>query len=182
MSSIPLQILGNKYGRLTPISKVKSRKDGRLVYLCECDCGQKTEVKGTLLNKGVTKSCGCLWKEAISCEPEVASFNALYLEYSIGAKRRNLEFSLTKEQFRNITSSNCFYCNIEPKQQARRKGRNNGLYTHNGIDRKNNNGYILDNCVACCKICNIAKATLIESDFYIWISRCFTNLNNKGLI
>ena len=36
----------------------------------------------------------------------------------------------------------------------------------NGIDRVNNNiGYILNNCVACCKYCNIAKGVRTITEF-----------------
>lgn len=64
-----------------------------------------------------------------------------------GAKKRNLLFCLSLEQFEKLTSQTCFYC---------------GNFSENkeycGIDRVNNNvGYILENCVPCCARCNDVK-------------------------
>lgn len=54
---------GNKYGRLTVISRSLDpalQKDGRAMWLCQCECGNKVVVAGKLLRNGQTKSCGCL--------------------------------------------------------------------------------------------------------------------------
>ena len=54
--------IGNKYGRLTILSRAKNKKDG-VYWHCLCDCGNEIDVKGTSLRCGNTKSCGCLQKE-----------------------------------------------------------------------------------------------------------------------
>ncbi len=42
----------------------------------------------------------------------------------------------------------------------------NEPYIYNGIDRvKNEVGYEVENCVACCKTCNIMKQGLSKEDF-----------------
>lgn len=42
----------------------------------------------------------------------------------------------------------------------------------NGVDRIDSNiGYITNNIVSCCKICNIAKNNLHYNDFISWINR-----------
>jgi len=46
---------GQKFGRLTLISYVRSKK-----YLCECECGNKKIVRSQSLLNGHTKSCGCI--------------------------------------------------------------------------------------------------------------------------
>jgi len=53
---------GQKYGKLTVISKAESRVKGRTYWLCECDCGNTLEVRGDSFKKGNTRSCGCLKK------------------------------------------------------------------------------------------------------------------------
>lgn len=40
--------------------------EGKILWICECDCGNITTVKGKHLKNGNTKSCGCLQREAIS--------------------------------------------------------------------------------------------------------------------
>ena len=60
-----LDLEGQKFGRLTAIKKV-GNSNGHITWLCECECGKKTIVQATMLKKGRTRSCGCLWVEAIS--------------------------------------------------------------------------------------------------------------------
>lgn len=51
---------GMTYGRLA----VLSRAAGPTAHwLCACECGQKTVVRGNNLTRGRTKSCGCLSRE-----------------------------------------------------------------------------------------------------------------------
>lgn len=94
-----------------------------------------------------------------------SNFNLLYNGYKTHARSRNLEFNLTKEEFRILTKGNCNYCNIEPSSIKTRK-RCNGSYIYNGVDRKDNSiGYILENCTPCCGTCNSMKSNLSLEDF-----------------
>ena len=54
-----LNLIGKKFGKLTVIKQLESRKE-RSNWLCQCDCGNFKEVTSDLLIKGETKSCGCL--------------------------------------------------------------------------------------------------------------------------
>lgn len=56
-------ITGQKFGRLTAIKKMDYKKYGKTVWLCECDCGELTEVTVNDLLSGNTKSCGCIKAE-----------------------------------------------------------------------------------------------------------------------
>lgn len=56
-------LTGMIFGRLTIIERYGSNKRGDALWLCQCDCGNKTIVKGSNLRNGTTKSCGCLHKE-----------------------------------------------------------------------------------------------------------------------
>ena len=78
-----------------------------------------------------------------------ASLNYLIRTYKKNAKRRNIRFSLTKDQFRAITKKNCYYCNIAPYAKATNTGRFvNGSYIYNGIDRLDNKkGYTKEKIV-----------------------------------
>lgn len=56
-----IDLTGKRFGRLTVIKKSDKRdKSGSVYWDCECDCGNKCEIAGSQLRKGVTKSCGCL--------------------------------------------------------------------------------------------------------------------------
>lgn len=55
-------VTGQKFGRLTALHRLHNTK-GKTKWLCICDCGNLKEVTLNLLQRGETKSCGCLHKE-----------------------------------------------------------------------------------------------------------------------
>lgn len=74
LESVLMEIKMERYGRLTVISlnskKQRYRngkKDGFFYYYnCKCDCGNEVVVSKEHLKSGHTRSCGCLFTEAIS--------------------------------------------------------------------------------------------------------------------
>lgn len=52
-------MINKKFNKLTVISELDKRDNGEKVYKCVCDCGNITEVRGSHLRTGHTKSCGC---------------------------------------------------------------------------------------------------------------------------
>jgi len=174
-------LLGIKFGRLSPLELVGIDKFNRNLWKCLCDCGNyHTTNSGSLIN-GVVVSCGCYHKEQASKQHRKslgkANFNRLYEKYKGGAKRRKLEFSLSKEEFRKLTLGNCIYCGKEPSQIFNYKG-SYGTYTYNGVDRKNNSvGYVIENCASCCGICNERKGSMNYDEFILWIKMVYNNTN-----
>jgi hypothetical protein len=57
-----VDLAGRRFGRLTVLVQAENR-DGRVVWLCRCDCGADKSVKAIDLTRGVTRSCGCLRAE-----------------------------------------------------------------------------------------------------------------------
>ena len=57
---------GNKYGRLTVIKEYGRDKNGSVLWLCKCECGNEVVVRCDSLINGNTKSCGCLKRERAS--------------------------------------------------------------------------------------------------------------------
>ena len=173
-----LNLEGQKFGRLTALRDI-GNKGRRRLWECLCECGQFTAVVATDLKIGHTKSCGCLQKE--TCGRSVlpigeANSNQVFKAYKREAKKRNREFSLTKEQFKKLTSSDCFYCGVKPHNIRNGKG-SNGKFIYNGIDRINNTkGYTIDNCVTCCLICNQWKKAYTQQEFLMRIKLIYENL------
>ena len=74
--------------------------------------------------------------------------------YVKSAKKRNLDFTLSKALFESLLIQPCFYCGHSIPNQI------------NGIDRVDNNkGYIEGNVVPCCEICNTLKGTNHPQEF-----------------
>ena len=59
-----VDLTGMRFERLSVIGK--TRKNGRVAWLCKCDCGNETKPYTTELMRGRAKSCGCLQKEIAS--------------------------------------------------------------------------------------------------------------------
>lgn len=57
---------GRQYGRLTVIGlSERKTNNGRKLWLCECRCGNRCEVRGSDLTMGRVLSCGCFRKESV---------------------------------------------------------------------------------------------------------------------
>lgn len=158
--------------------RYKIKPYGRVpIWLCKCDCGNYKELTTCALSNG-QESCGCSLEyyrknhtNARKLPEGEAQFNNLYTSYQYRAKRKKIKFELTKNEFRKLTSNNCFYCNSKPSTICgKSKLKSNGVYVHNGLDRINSfKGYIKNNVVTCCEICNKAKRNLSIEDFIKWI-------------
>jgi len=177
-----LELIGQKFGRLTVIKFSHIDKSGHTYWKCKCDCGNETIVQGSSLKNGNTKSCGCLYAESTVKNrvagaakyrlPEgVAARNHILHNHKKNAKRRNIEQTLTDEQILELHKGNCYYCGALPSNINSPK-HGNGSYIYNGIDRiDNNKGYALANVVSCCKTCNYAKKDMSMEEFTVWLNR-----------
>jgi len=59
-----IDIAGQRFGRLTVLRISHVDKRYGSYWVCQCDCGKENIVRGTKLNSGHTKSCGCLHVES----------------------------------------------------------------------------------------------------------------------
>lgn len=85
-----------------------------------------------------------------------------YQLYQHSAKDRDINFSLSFEEFITFWQMPCTYCKSEIKTI--------------GLDRKNSEiGYIIENIAPCCHICNAMKSDLSYDE---WISHMKLILNN----
>lgn len=62
-----IDLTGKTFSRLLVIEDTYERnKNGHVIWLCKCDCGNITKVESHCLKNGNTQSCGCLHKETIT--------------------------------------------------------------------------------------------------------------------
>jgi 5-methylcytosine-specific restriction endonuclease McrA len=173
-------IIGTKFNRLTLLEIINitnkyNRKERKGIF--QCDCGNKRTISLCVVKQGKQKSCGCYKPGRL--EYGESSFKQLYKDYKVGAKRRKRFFSLTENQFKILTKSNCYYCGSKPNQIFKHP-RSYGEYIYNGIDRiDNNKNYTIDNCVTCCKICNICKGKLSQEIFMKQCEKITSYLTNQ---
>lgn len=62
----PLDLVGDRYGRLVVLEKLPERRRKHVVWRCICDCGAFDEVTTSELRFGRHRSCGCYQKERAS--------------------------------------------------------------------------------------------------------------------
>jgi len=173
-----IDLTGRRFGRLTVIKRsYPNSKYGRARWLCKCTCGNEIIIIGHNLKNGNTKSCGCLAIELAGNQRRlgfgVASMGYIYNKYKYNAKKRGYEWNLTKEQFKELTQQDCYYCGVKPKNKSKNTNCF-GDFIYNGIDRIDNaKGYTIDNVVPCCKLCNQAKMDLTLQEFKDWIKRAY---------
>lgn len=207
-------LISGKYNLLTVLGPAGSIKEWskakgdsyRLVYLFQCDCGNKVVHPLGRVANNVIKSCGCLKKESSA---ETGRLNSKLC-------RDNKHLFKTKKEFResnlnqlnNIKDelhetefpNNEIYQSYLKYKSAAKKVNRNFTLTHlefkdivikpcgycgkridnklSGIDRINNEiGYELNNSRPCCFICNQAKHALPENTFLQKIKEIYENLN-----
>ena len=58
-----VDITGQRFSRLTVVKVAERTADGRALWLCQCDCGNKIIAYSYNLRSGNTGSCGCFHLE-----------------------------------------------------------------------------------------------------------------------
>lgn len=61
-----LELSNKRFGRLVVVDRSHKGKRGEIFWLCQCDCGNTKTVRANQLTRGITKSCGCLHREAVT--------------------------------------------------------------------------------------------------------------------
>jgi hypothetical protein len=143
------------------------------MWVCKCDCGTEQVVSGYHLRHGESKNWGCRRNEAKELPKGVAGGNRVLSGYKRGAKKRNLSWELTNEQFFQLTQQNCHYCGLPPAMEMKSSPTSRtGVFVYNGVDRKDSSlGYTSDNVVPCCKECQKAKSNTPYDVFIAFINR-----------
>ena len=96
-----------------------------------------------------------------------------YGNYRRSASDKNLDFQLSQEDYEKIVCGSCYYCGIIAD-----KG-------FNGIDRKDQTqGYVIENCVNCCQMCNYMKGSLSDIVFIKMVEHIlsYNNLVKNGCL
>lgn len=151
-------------------------KNGQAYWLCKCkSCGKEKSARlGDIYNHMIPFITAAeLYATGALLPGNAGLYNYLYRRYKRSADERNLEWQLSLQDVKNLTSANCVYCGSAPSEEAlKRKFEDNRFMEFNGIDRiDNSQGYTTNNIVTSCYICNRAKSSLSQSAFYCWIKK-----------
>lgn len=167
-----LDLSNQKFNMLTCVEPTSDRAGPSIIWRCLCDCGSVCFKAADTIKDGRSKSCGCHKYKSVNG----SKFYLLYKIYQSNAKRRNIEFLISENEFQELIYKDCFYCGKRALQTSKKL---RGMY-YNGIDRiDNTKGYIKSNCVTCCKVCNRAKDIMTQKEFEDWVIRVFNNLKRS---
>lgn len=174
-------LIGRVFGKLKVVESAGIRKQYS-IWKCSCTCGGEKYARTNDLYTGRVRSCGCLrpgyWKNGHNLlQPGDAVRNTIIRAYKDNAKKHGFVWGLSLDEAIKLFSSNCYYCNCPPSRTRTRQNRK-GSFTYNGLDRKDNAiGYVINNVVPCCTVCNFKKGSTSHDDFISWIKSIAANLS-----
>lgn len=152
---------------------------GKQVW-CVCKCGKRKIVQESNLHSGYSTQClRCGRKQGGMKRRRPGNALKGYLKkYQEDAKLSGRSFTLTDEQFAEITSQDCHYCGQPPS--FIRKNSEWEAVRFNGVDRKDNSrGYDWDNVLPCCTPCNRSKLCRSYEDHMAYLFRIVKHLSGK---
>lgn len=96
-----LDLVGQKFDRLTVISRTDKNLQGNYSWLCRCNCGKEKIVSGSNLMTGHTKSCGCFAKERLVKRSTKHGHRC--------GDRTSMEYVVWKNMIQRCTNQKCRY-------------------------------------------------------------------------
>jgi hypothetical protein len=106
------------------------------------------------------------------------ALNHVYRQYVSLSKLRGFgQIGLTRDQVKVLIEQECFYCGAAPNVRTVILSHYPVQIAANGIDRLDNEkAYIFDNCVPCCRPCNLMKNKHGMKDFLARVERIYKRL------
>ena len=146
-----------------------------LYYLIQCkECGEIfSRKKDCIYNFKNLKCRNCIHNRHGMCLNTLL-YN-VFTHYKNNAKQRNIEWNLSEEEFKNIITQPCIYCGEAPDITKTSSYRDK-YEKITGIDRVDTTkGYFKENCVPCCKMCNIMKNKFSKEAFINKVKSIYNN-------
>lgn len=161
---------GQRFGKLVVVEKEKTRKNGEIVWRCECDCGGFSSTGSADLNRGVV-SCGC---RAFTGYKELSGARFSQIKGSAG-RRRKVYFD---EE--NITPKYLYELFIRQDKKCAITGQDIDLTNNASLDRiDSSKGYVDGNLQWVTKEINTMKWDFTQERF---VELCEMVVANKEKI
>lgn len=156
------------------VEKISDKKyKGSHLWECICICGNRKVLRAGPLQDGRLVSCGCrrIMRQSKKTKEEV-SIQQLFSHYRRQAIARNISFQLSKKEFINYITQDCFYCGVRGGNKYKAQRSAGEIFEYNGIDRiDSSKDYFVENCVPSCGFCNKAKNTKSHDEFITYIKK-----------
>jgi len=151
---------GSKFGRLTVLEKHHVGKNRAWRYLCECSCGNRTNVMGYLLKSGETRSCGCLRRKNhyIHGRSKTNEYRREFCHKRRGAKLKQVGtvFPRMVSMFRWLQRDKCYYCGVDISEK---------LHLEHKTPLSRGGLHCWTNLCVSCPSCNLRKNNKTVEEF-----------------
>lgn len=167
-------ILGKTFGKLKVIEFLKLDDRQQAWWICECECGNKKNVRASQLKCGDIKSCGCL--HLTRCGDISGSH---FANIKSRSKWNGRDFDLKIEDIWNLFLKQNKKCALSGEEIYFSKIRGKTTASLDRID--SSKGYFLDNVQWVHKDVNQMKSNRSDEDFLKWIEKIY-KFQNKSEI
>ena len=185
-----ISLVGRKLGSLNILSRINDQNypsHKGVYYMCQCDCGIEKIIGHSAIERQNQRSCGCKStddrrKKTHKLNPAWKGVGDIsghhYASIKHNAKRRNLEFSLTKEYIWDLYEAQNKRCALSDLDIYFTNSYSNGVYTAS-LDRiDSNKGYIIGNVQWVHKDINYMKSNHSQ-EYFLSLCEKIYNKNKK---
>lgn len=177
--------VGDVFNSLTVIDETimynVSGNTKKRICKCRCECGSEKYYQITKLVTGYSKICRkCAYQKRPQSTEKCSTLERLYHLTIVSRCKKTdgrILNNLLISDFESLIKKDCFYCGEKPKELTwvtNNKICKKEPIVANGIDRKDPKGhYDLDNCVPCCRDCNVMKMTMTFEEFKSKIKKLY---------
>lgn len=184
-----VDLTGKPYGLLVVLKQaepyISPKGEKRIKWLCQCKCGNTTEVLAEALTRDYTHSCGCL-KNAMLSKRTWRGYEEISGVYwgrlQNDAKKRKIEWCLTIEDAWKTFISQNKVCAITCQPLIfERNFKKYGTRQTASLDRiDSSKGYTVENIQWVHKIVNRLKWDLSQDELLYWCELICENYRTKG--
>lgn len=169
---------GQKFDKLITIKQIGKRKNGAIIWECQCNCGNLAYVDTGSLKSKKSKSCGCNRNRLKSDHPSWKGYELLsghkFSNIRFGAKKRNIYFDIDSKFLWDLyirQNKHCYLSSIKLDD-----------INQSSLDRKDSTqGYIKNNVGWCHKDLNLIKADFSIQEFIEWCKDIIDPINNSEI-
>jgi hypothetical protein len=168
-----IDLTGKIFGKLTVLKDSGRRKSRRPIWLCQCSCGQQTDVLGKYLVNGDTKSCGCYSKGNAYNRTGFKELSGSYWYIVTSqAKRRGIPCTISAEQAYHQMEKQQWRCAMTGEPLAFAVNLRDSKGQTASLDRIDNlKGYTINNIQWVQKEINIMRNRLDLVKFKSWCQK-----------
>jgi hypothetical protein len=176
---------GKKFSKLLVLDVHSKTRNSHIRYTCKCDCGKETNVLGTHLIQGNTKSCGCdkpigkthhQWTGVGEMSGDFWDHHIVRSANGSKGKRTPLELSISKEYVWDLFLQQNRKCNLSGLNLCFPRASKDKSWTAS-LDRiDSSKGYIKGNVQWVHKDINMMK-NKFNNDYFINVCKQISQNN-----